>query len=217
MPNYAMDSNATAAQTAASMNALSVTPLPWNALKELDEAGFVARLGTVVEYAPWVAATAWSARPFAHWDALYQALALAIHGADTPRQLALLRGHPELAGQEARAGSMTPDSQGEQGRLGLLALDAPTIARIASINQRYRERFGYPFVVALRLHTSLASVFQDGEQRMAHDETTELRTALQQVCEVMRGRLANAVTPFPFPCPSPAVNTPTSTPSESPS
>ena len=103
MPNYAMDSNATAAQTAASMNALSVTPLPWNALKELDEAGFVARLGTVVEYAPWVAATAWSARPFAHWDALYQALALAIHGADTPRQLALLRGHPELAGQEARA------------------------------------------------------------------------------------------------------------------
>ena len=213
MLNYAMDSNATAAQTAASMNASPITSLPWNALQELDEAAFVARLGTVVEHAPWVARKAWSARPFAHWDALYQALAQAIHDADVPQQLALLRGHPELAGQEARAGSMTTDSQGEQGRLGLLALDALTVARIETINRRYRERFGYPFVVALRLHASLASVFLENEQRMAHDETTELRNALHQVCEVMRGRLANAVTPFL----SPVVHTLTSTPPESPS
>lgn len=202
-----------AAQTAASMNTFPTKPLPWDALAELDEAGFVARLGSVVEHAPWVARAAWSARPFAHWDALYQAFSQAIHNADPSLQRALLLGHPELAGREAREGSMTPDSQGEQGRLGLLALDAPTVARIATMNQRYRERFGYPFVVALRLHTSLESVFHHAGQRMAHDDATELHTALQQVCEVMRGRLARAVTPVP----SPVIHTPTSTPSESPS
>jgi 2-oxo-4-hydroxy-4-carboxy-5-ureidoimidazoline decarboxylase len=132
-------------------------------------------------------------------------MARVIHGADDARQLALLRSHPELAGQEARAGTMTTDSQSEQGRLGLLALDATTVQHIETLNRRYRERFGFPFIVALRLHDSLASVLRAGDERMATDEHTERRQALQQVCEVMRGRLAQAVSPdLPAPSPSSA-------------
>jgi OHCU decarboxylase len=128
-----------------------------------------------------------------------------IHGAGEARQLALLRSHPELAGQEARAGTMTPDSQSEQGRLGLLTLDAATVQQIEALNLRYRERFGFPFIVALRLHDSLASVLQTGETRLTNDDHTERHRALQQVCEVMRGRLAQAVTPdLPSPYPSSA-------------
>lgn len=193
------------------MNTSSLSPLPWHALGGLDEAGFVARLGTVVEHSPWVAREAWAARPFADWEALYAAMEKAIDRADPARQLDLLRTHPELAGREARAGEMTVDSQGEQARLGLLALDEFGIRRITTLNQRYQERFGFPFVVALRLHTSLESVFLAGEQRLKHDGPTELRTALLQVCEVMRGRLARAVAPTP----PPSVSTPS--PTESPS
>jgi 2-oxo-4-hydroxy-4-carboxy-5-ureidoimidazoline decarboxylase len=169
--------------------------MSWKALTSLDEAAFCARLGAVVEHSPWVAQQAWARRPFAHWQALVEAMAGVILEAPQARQLALLRSHPELAGQEARAGTMTTDSQSEQGRLGLLALDAATVARIEALNQRYRERFGYPFIVALRLHDSLASVLLAGEARLRHDEATERRLALQQVCEVMRGRLALAVSP----------------------
>ncbi|MBU7574865.1 MAG: 2-oxo-4-hydroxy-4-carboxy-5-ureidoimidazoline decarboxylase [Hydrogenophaga sp.] len=195
------------------MNTPTPSPLAWNALALLDEATFCARLGPVVEHSPWVAREAWAARPFADWASLCDSLSRVIHGADEARQLALLRSHPELAGQEARAGTMTADSQSEQGRLGLLALDAATVQRIESLNRRYRERFGFPFIVALRLHGSLATVLQAGEARLANDALSERRNALQQVCEVMRGRLAQTVSPEPSPPPSPSVNTLAGTPS----
>ncbi len=201
-----MDSNATPPQTAAIMNTQSPSPLPWNALQTLEQTAFCALLGTVVEHAPWVAQRAWAARPFADPDALFRAMADVILGASRGDQLALLRGHPELAGQEARAGTMTADSQSEQGRLGLMALDAKTVRTIESLNQRYRERFGFPFIAALRLHADLHSVLLSFEHRLQNDETTELREALQQVLEVMRGRLNQTVLP-PAPLPSTPVAT----------
>ena len=62
--------------------------------------------------------------------------------------------------------------------------------RLTELNRRYRERFGFPFVVALRLHATLASVFDSFEQRLQSSPEQELEAALGQVFEVMRGRLA---------------------------
>lgn len=180
--------------TAAIMTSPSPASLNLAATRTLDEDHFVARLGTVVEHSPWVVRRAWAKGPFGSRQALFEALRAEIHGASDGEQLALLRVHPELAGQEAREGSMTADSQSEQGRLGLLRLDAVTVRRIEDINRRYRERFGFPFIVALRQHASLASVLTDAEARLTHDDRTERRAALEQVCEVMRGRLERTVT-----------------------
>ena len=168
-------------------------PLPIAALGGLDRGGFVERLGSVVEHSPWVAQRAWSKAPFASFSALYDALSGCILEAGPGEQIALLRLHPELAGREAVAGTMTPDSSAEQGRLGLLALSAHDMARLSGLNHAYQARFGFPFIVALRLQASLESVFQAFDDRLAHDLGTELPIALQQVCEVMRGRLARAV------------------------
>lgn len=173
--------------------AASPNPLPIAALQALDHASFVARLGGVVEHSPWVVERAWAQAPFTSFSALFDALRQCIHDATRPEKIALLRVHPELAGREAVAGTMTPDSNAEQARLGLMALGPQILARLTSLNQAYQARFGYPFIVALRLHDSLASVLQAGEERLRHDPDTEWPIALNQVCEVMRGRLARAV------------------------
>lgn len=204
-----MDSNAKAPQTAPIMNTPNEAPIPWKAFLALGETAFCELLGPVVEHSPWVAQRAWATRPFADREQLTRALADAILGASEAEQLRLLRGHPELAGQEARAGTMTADSQGEQGRLGLLSVDAATVQRIESLNERYRDRFGFPFIAALRLHASLDSVLESFEDRLRHDGATEHREALQQVCEVMRGRLHRTVLP-PAPL-SPTAALPVST------
>ena len=175
------------------MTATNLNPLPLAALQALDHAAFVARLGGVVEHSPWVVERAWAQAPFACFNRLYEALARCIHDATRPEQIALLRVHPELAGREAVAGTMTPDSSAEQARLGLMALSPQTMARLAALNRAYQARFGFPFIVALRLHDSLDSVLLAGETRLAHDPDTEMPIALNQVCEVMRGRLARAV------------------------
>lgn len=173
--------------------ATSPNPLPIAALQALDHAGFVARLGGVVEHSPWVVERAWAQAPFTSFSALFDALRQCIHDATPPEQIALLRVHPELAGREAVAGTMTPDSSAEQARLGLMALSPQTMARLTALNRAYQDRFGFPFIVALRLHDSLDSVLLAGETRQFHDPETELPIALGQVCEVMRGRLARAV------------------------
>lgn len=168
-------------------------PVTVAALNALDEAAFVELLGGMVEHSPWVAQRAWSCQPFATLDALYHAFAGCIHGAERALQLALLRAHPELAGREAMEGSMTPDSSAEQARLGLMALSPNLLARLNALNHAYQARFGYPFIVALRLHESLESVLCAGEARLRHDADAEWPIALQQVCEVMRGRLTRLV------------------------
>ena len=173
--------------------AISPNPLPIAVLQALDHAGFVARLGGVVEHSPWVVERAWVQAPFTSFSALFETLCQCIHDATRPEQIALLRVHPELAGREAVAGTMTPDSSAEQARLGLMALSPQTMARLAALNRAYQSRFGFPFIVALRLHDSLDSVLLAGETRLVHDPDTELPIALGQVCEVMRGRLARAV------------------------
>lgn len=188
-----MDSNADQPHTAAIMSTASPASLTMTSIRTPDEASFVALLGAVVEHSPWVARRAWHRGPFRTRQALFDAMSAEIHGASDAEQLALLRVHPELAGQEARAGTMTADSQSEQDRLGLLRLDATTVRRLDELNRRYRERFGFPFIVALRLHASLESVLADGERRLGHDAATEHRTALDQVCQVVRGRLERMV------------------------
>jgi len=172
-----------------------VLPLPLSieALQALDQEDLVACLGGVVEHSPWVVERAWAQAPFTSFSALFDALRQCIHDATTPEQIALLRVHPELAGREAVAGIMTPDSSAEQARLGLMALSPQTMARLAALNRAYQARFGFPFIVALRLHDSLDSVLLAGETRLIHAPDTELPIALGQVCEVMRGRLARAV------------------------
>jgi 2-oxo-4-hydroxy-4-carboxy-5-ureidoimidazoline decarboxylase len=168
-------------------------------LQGVSAEAFVQRLGGAVEHAPWVAARAWAARPFADLDALAAAMRSAILRASREEQLALLRGHPELAGREASAGTLTDESTGEQARLGLLALDAQQHALLRELNGAYRQRFGFPLIIALRLHPTLTSVFAEAQRRLRQPPEAEWDAALQQVCEVMRGRLERLFAPPPLP------------------
>ena len=167
----------------------------------LGHEDFIRRLGAAVEHAPWVAQRAWHRKPFGDVAGLARAMEAEILAASRAEQLRLLNGHPELAGREAAAGEMTPESTGEQGRLGLLSLTQEQLQGLRALNLAYRERFGFPLIIALRLHPNLDSVFAAAQQRLAQDPATEWPTALQQVCQVMRGRLEHLLT---APAPSPA-------------
>jgi chitin deacetylase len=155
----------------------------------LDRDGFVAALGGVFEHSPWVARRAWEYRPFASVEALHAAMMRVMHGAGPEEQLALIRAHPELAGREAAEGTLTEDSTSEQGRLGFTALSRAEFERMAELNRRYREKFGFPCIVALRLHRDRASVMAEMERRLANDRATELTNALEQIGHITRGRL----------------------------
>ena len=158
-------------------------------LNRLAVDGFVARLGEVFEHSPWVAERAWSKRPFASVDALHGAMMAVVREASDAEQLSLVRAHPELAGAEAKEGTLTAHSSGEQGRLGLTSLSKDEFRRISGINRRYREKFAFPCIVALKLHSDRASVLDEMERRLANRPDEELAAALEQIGHITRGRL----------------------------
>src|SRR5258708_28650755 len=114
-------------------------------LNAADEAGFMAALGDVYEHAPWVAQAASSQRPFATLAALHSAMLAAVRAA-AEQQLALIKGHPDLAGKAARAGAMTADSKAEQVSAGLDRLSEAEFAQFHRLTNPYRGKFGIPFI-----------------------------------------------------------------------
>jgi OHCU decarboxylase len=158
-------------------------------LNALGEREFVALLGGVFEHSPWVAQRAFASRPFSSMDALHKAMMSSVRAAGRPEQLALVRAHPELAGAEATAGRLSAASSGEQARLGFASLSRLELDEIAELNRRYREKHGFPCVVALRLHATRASVVREMKKRLESTTDAELQAALEQIGHITRGRL----------------------------
>ena len=162
--------------------------MDFGAVNQLEQSAFVAVLGAVFENSPWVAEQAWRARPHASVAALHAAMVEVVRAAPAAHQLALLRAHPELAGCEARAGTMTPDSVSEQTGAGLVSLTAEEFARIGSLNAAYRTKFGHPFIIAVRNHTK-HGIFAAFERRLNNTAEAEREAALSEVFTITRLRL----------------------------
>jgi len=154
-------------------------------LNRLDLPAWLARCGALFEHSPWVAEAAWRERPFGSLDQLHQAMMRAVGSAAPTEKLALVRAHPELAGGE----NLTLDSSSEQARLGFDRLSRQELDAMNGLNRRYREKFGFPCIVALRLHANRQSVMREMERRLGNNADTELANALEQIAHITRGRL----------------------------
>ena len=157
-------------------------------LSHMSQADFVAHLGDIFEHSPWVAQRAWISRPFDSVDALHAAMVAAVDAASEDEQIALIRAHPELAGKEAKAGTLTQASTGEQRGAGLDQCTAEELARLQRLNAAYQERFGFPFISAVK-GRDRHQIRDAVEERLNNDQPTEFRTCLGQIAQIGRFRL----------------------------
>jgi 2-oxo-4-hydroxy-4-carboxy-5-ureidoimidazoline decarboxylase len=163
-------------------------------LNAMDRAAFLAALGHLVEHSPWVMERTFARRPFADRAALHRAMMAAIEATSDEERLALLRAHPDLAGKAARAGAMTAASVREQGSAGLDRLSDEDYARFERLNGAYREKFAFPFLIAVRLETK-DSILAAYEARLGNDAGQEMAHALAEIGRITRLRLEDAVAP----------------------
>src|SRR4051812_14832502 len=162
-------------------------------LNRMDAAAFAAAIGEVFELAPWVAAAAHARRPFATVTDLHAAMMGALRAVPREQQLAFMRNHPDLAGKAARAGDVTDESRREQASAGLDTLSDEEFTRFHRLNDSYKAKFGFPFMICVRRHTR-DSILSEFERRAARDEATEFAQALQEVFYITRLRIAAKVT-----------------------
>lgn len=164
-------------------------PIAIERLNALPAADFVARLADIFEHSPWVAEAVLPGRPFADVAALHGAMVSAVDAAGTDAALTLLRAHPELA----RRATLTAASAAEQGGMGLDRLDQDEAAQFEALNLAYRERFGFPFIIAVRGQRDRAAILAALTARLAHDAPTEQAAALAEVAKIARFRLDDLI------------------------
>jgi beta-ureidopropionase / N-carbamoyl-L-amino-acid hydrolase len=107
-------------------------------------------LDGVYEHSPWIAEEALTQRPFASINHLKHAMSHAVSSAATEKQLTLIRAHPELAGKAMVSKSLTSESTNEQSKAGLTNCTPAEFERITKLNAAYNEKFGWPFILAVR-------------------------------------------------------------------
>jgi 2-oxo-4-hydroxy-4-carboxy-5-ureidoimidazoline decarboxylase len=157
-----------------------------------SQAAFVARFGHLFEHSPWVVERAYALAPPLHLDGLHAAFMTVIAEASDAERLQLVRAHPQLADKTAIAAGLTADSAAEQASAGLDRLTPEEYAAFHDLNGRYLERFGFPFIICVRLHDK-AGILAHMRERLAGEPAAELAEALAQVGLISRLRLGDVL------------------------
>ena len=161
-------------------------------LNKASRAAFTAALGHLFEHSPWVADQAWLRRPFRDAAHLHTGLCATMRAAPADWQLALIRAHPDLAGRLAQENKLTAESTREQASAGLNALTEAELAEFTRVNDAYKARFGFPFIICARLNakdTILAAM----QARLGHSAPVERDTALAEIEKIAWLRLQDVL------------------------
>jgi 2-oxo-4-hydroxy-4-carboxy-5-ureidoimidazoline decarboxylase len=157
-------------------------------LNTLEHEQFVSAIGWVFEHSPWVAERAWGMRPFANAQALHRAMVDQVERGLPEEQLALLRAHPDL-GTRAR---VSQASSVEQAGAGLDQLTPAEFERLRRLNEDYRNKFGFPFLFAVKGSTK-HDILEALERRAQSSREEEYLVALDQVYRIARFRLEDTL------------------------
>lgn len=155
-------------------------------INQMDAAQFVAAFGDLFEQTPAIARQVWQLRPFRSPQELYEQMVHVVQALPDRDQQALIQAHPDL-GSKAR---MAAASVQEQAEAGLDRLTAEEYERFQQLNQAYKDKFGFPFILAVRHHTK-ASILQSFVERLQHEPPLERDRALTEILEIVRLRLSD--------------------------
>jgi len=158
-------------------------------LNQLDQDAFVVALGAVFEDTPAIAHHVWQDRPFRDVNHLHQVMVDRVKAMHPDHQLALIQAHPDLGSKT----SMAEASVTEQAGAGLDRLSPQDYQRFHALNQAYKTKFGFPFIIAVKQQTQ-ASILEAFEQRFTHTPDAERAQALREIFQIAYFRLLTLVT-----------------------
>ncbi|RMX02638.1 2-oxo-4-hydroxy-4-carboxy-5-ureidoimidazoline decarboxylase [Corticibacter populi] len=172
--------NTSATVTLAALNAAA----PEEAVRMLDG---------IYEHSPWIARQALAGSPFGSLAALKHAMVQAVRAAPRQARLDLILAHPDLAGKAMEDGALTTESTIEQTKAGLTACSPEELAHIRSLNREYRQRFGFPFILAVRGPRgdgqSKQAILAAFERRLHNHPDFEFEEALRNIHRIAEIRL----------------------------
>ena len=156
--------------------------------QKLSLEAFVERYGGVYERSPWVAKKCYEQAVGAGTDELALMFRHCVDNADHDTRLQLIRAHPDLAGRAAIRGELTEESSQEQASAGIDQCTADEYGQFVTCNDAYRQKFGFPFVMAVR-NSNRHEILDAFSRRLKNDSDTEFATAIGEIHKIARLRL----------------------------
>lgn len=155
----------------------------------LSRDDFVQRYGGIYEHSAWVAEQCFdAARDVDKISDLIALFAKCVDSASADQKFALIRAHPDLAGKAAVAGELTHDSTDEQSSAGIDQCSREEFVQFQAMNEQYKERFSFPFIMAVR-NSNREAILAAFKERLNNDADTEFVTAMNEIHKIARLRL----------------------------
>jgi 2-oxo-4-hydroxy-4-carboxy-5-ureidoimidazoline decarboxylase len=156
-------------------------------------------LGGIYEHSYWVAEKLVKNKDVCSSESTITALAAVmktiVDEASQEKKMTLLKAHPDLCekvGQKDSTVVLTEESEEEQSRAGLQSLTEEELARFTRLNNAYKEKFNFPFILAVR-NASKYTVLSALEGRLPNPVEKEFPAALEQVHKIAWMRLLSLI------------------------
>ncbi|MGF1539499.1 MAG: 2-oxo-4-hydroxy-4-carboxy-5-ureidoimidazoline decarboxylase [Pleurocapsa sp.] len=165
-----------------------MTKLTITQLNQMSQEEFTAILGEIWEETPAIARQAWLSKPFGNLEDLYQSMVAIVDRLSETEQLALIQAHPDLGSKT----KMAEASVQEQARVGLDRLSESEYQRFQSLNQAYKDKFGFPLIIAVK-NLTVENILEAFINRLENSPEQEKQQALIEIKKIARLRLETAI------------------------
>lgn len=159
----------------------------------MNKTKFNDKFGSVFEHSTWVADAVFEKNGDmtdgdTDADKMLNCFVSEFMAASRDQQLTTLRAHPELACSVDERVYLTAESIIEQTGAGLDLCSEAEFAEFGRLNTAYREKFGFPFIIAVkgRSRLQILTIFR---MRLKNDAVLEYQSALYQVCRIAKFRI----------------------------
>ena len=158
-----------------------------NKTNNLSQGKFIEVFGNVFENASWIAEKLYAQKPFRNFEDLSAKMLNIFELADKKNKLMILNSHPDLA-DKTKIGLLTTDSNKEQNTAGLDQCSEEEFEEFKNLNQKYKEKFGFPFIYAVK-DKSKIKILNNFKERVAYDINVEFIEAVKQVKKIASFRI----------------------------
>ncbi|CAI3958477.1 5-hydroxyisourate hydrolase (purine catabolism) [Commensalibacter communis] len=159
-------------------------------INQLSVDEFVRQFENVFEHSPWVAQAIVNYRPFASVEQMVNIMGDIVQQADIEKKLVLIRSHPELGYDKIR---LTTESQNEQNRAKLRNLTDQERKKLIELNEAYKNKFNFPFVVCVTNHNNYTAIIHALETRLQSSSEQEIDTAINEIIQIASYRVQNII------------------------
>lgn len=159
-------------------------------LNQMNQETFTNTLGEIFEHTPEIASQTWSKKPFDSLASLHQTMVEVVNQMSEQAQLKLISAHPDL-GSKAK---MAEASVKEQAGVGLDRLSPEKYAHFQQLNQAYKNKFSFPFIIAVKNHTP-DSILESFQSRLENSLDEEKKRAIQEINQIAWFRLESLISP----------------------